>query len=543
MKKQVYLELNSRYDSFVKEYKTLTKEVVLRKAEILLKDIRDAGKTVAEPPHRNILSGMAYDLGRIIADNSDEFPPVRLMQPAEKSVEFVNRFSELGFITNIYCPPYLLISAPVGYGKTRLVQAVTALLQRQNWFCIHIDLWREKQYSIKELTYKMLREIGEEAAEVPEQAEPEKYGLEVCRAILNNLGSRRNVLILIDEAEALNDDLVKQLLEQFIPSVNNVLNNSAVPVQLRIILAGRYISNWKKSVSKIPLSLMSLPLFDFSAVYETVEKFSKSRLDMSPNYKQEFASHLMYFTGGHPGCMTEILKLDFGISDEEVVLKNESYFKTIIEPVITEIRKHIPDDLKSIFDTLSVVRRFNSRFLKLLTDNNMIRWAKDEYKLEQQLLETYLADKDKGFLKDDITRRLLAIRLSKTDLGHFTEVCNKSMLFYEERLKDLSASRPDIIAAELLFQKLQYVCHIKSGGKEEFFNSLTEVLKTLISGRESREVTEALTEQLNKDWEFRFTFNYLLKKDSYNHDYPFDELMDKIESFRQDVSVKECKNE
>ncbi len=70
----------------------------------------------------------------------------------------------------------------------------------------------------------------------------------------------------------------------------------------------------------------------------------------------------------------------------------------------------------------------------------------------------------------------------------------------------------------------------KQGDKEQFFESVTQILDKLVLGRDSRSVMESFTEILNRDWEFRFTFNYLFGEEVYDDEYPFKELMEKITS-------------
>ena len=528
--RKVYSEISSRYDNFIKKYKTLPKADMPEKAEILLQDMREAGRTVSDPPYRNILSNLAHDLGRIISEHSGEFPIVRLKPPAEKiesEIEFVGRSNEIDLITSIYSPPYLLISAPAGYGKTRLVQAVRERMQSQEWFCIHIELWRQKRYSLADLVYKILREVRDEKRENSELSTPEKCGNEVSRAIIKRL-NKKNILLLIDETESLEEDVVRQFLNRFVPRLNNILGRSGNPV--RLILAGRFISCWKQLVSELPLHLRSLPLFDFNAVGQLVENFilkSGLRSD-EPQYEKDFASHLMYFTGGHPGCMIEILKQDFIFSPTEEIVSNEDkYFETIVRPVADEIREHIPDDLRDIFDTLSVVRRFNVRLLRTFIDEKLIEWPGSEYDLENQLLQIYLVDRKGGFLYDDITRRLLSIHLRKADPDYFLRVCGKSLSFYEAELGNLKTHRPDVVAVEFLFQKLQYVCFRQDRGETEFFQGLTKMLDSLATGRDTLPVMESFTDLLSEDWEFRFYFNYLLREGRYDES-PFKILEKKI---------------
>ena len=85
-----------------------------------------------------------------------------------------------------------------------------------------------------------------------------------------------------------------------------------------------------------------------------------------------------------------------------------------------------------------------------------------------------------------------------------------------------------------LFQQLQYLFYTQQSiDKEQLFEHLTDILETLISERDSRTVVDGFIECLDNDWEFRFTFNYLLREDIYNNEYPFNELMEKVINFRK----------
>jgi hypothetical protein len=103
----------------------------------------------------------------------------------------------------------------------------------------------------------------------------------------------------------------------------------------------------------------------------------------------------------------------------------------------------------------------------------------------------------------------------------------------------VKSHRPDIIAAELLFQKLQYVCYAQEGTKDEFFKQLPEILNSLVAERETRAVLESFKELLNGDWEFRFTFNYLFREAGYDNEYPFNELAEKTDDFMK--NLQECR--
>lgn len=480
-------------------------------------------------------------------------------------IEFVNRVNEKQEITNIYCPPYLLITAPKGYGKTRLLETVKTDLEKQGTV-FYTNLLSGEFSSIQKITYGMLQQIGEKCVKelnLAESAKPEDCGYEFGKFVIKTLSTtQKNIMILMDIAESIDDNLVKDFLNEFIPAVQEQLA-VAGQINLKLILAGRYRADWKQLSVKVTLEPMLLAPFDFSPVFQTVEHFARRKNSFSSlDYRRDFASHLMYFTGGHPGCMAEILNKDFHKPIKKIISNEEEYYQTIVTHVIDEVERHIPSPLREIFVTLSIVRRFDHHLLQWFMDKELFKSPKTSVKLDKLLLQTHLVTKKSGFLQDDITRRLLAIRLRKTEPDRFITICEEAISFYRSRLKDPRCFREDIIAIELLFQTVQYLVYSTQYDADKslfelraeeirhikkcFFDTLPEILNILVSHRDSQAEVESLIELLEDDMEFRFAFNYLLQEGTrkerheerheerhYNEEYPFRDLIGAIEQFKQ----------
>ncbi len=532
-------------------------------------------------------------------------PPSSTRGEMPPLIDFVNRHDDIRSMTHIYCPPYLLVSAPKGYGKTRLIEAVEEQLKRHYWYSIRVTLSEIEFSSIQEIAGLILKKIEAGQLKNEKSATPEELGHDVGRSILKKLDkTQKNVILFVDDVGDLDDDLAEKFLNHFILAIQEILDNAGS--FFRFILAGRYESRWIQlsSALEIRLKTMLLSLFNFSSVYQTVENFcTKSHFNASPGYKKEFASYLMYCTGGHPECVVKILNKDSGLNLDKITLNENEHYEEIVSPIIEEIRACIPDgNLKNVFDTLSVVRRFTPGLLRNFIEKQLITWNHPEYELENLLLRTYLVNKESGFLKDNITRRLLAIRLRETALAHFIKVCETSISFYELSLKDSKSYRPEIIAIEQLFQQLQFFLYnpifkltepslknLKEENipgkileglkfmkdrefeeedtflnavkkqlgedqtekykkpilehaqnkvvlfKEHFLKIFNAILRTLAENH-TPAVTESFIELLKKDWEFRFTFNYLFKESIYDIELPFKELIEKAETFSLDNS-------
>jgi hypothetical protein len=222
-------------------------------------------------------------------------------------------------------------------------------------------------------------------------------------------------------------------------------------------------------------------------------------------------------------------------ADTYLLGKETQHFQKVMLPVVDEVRKvRLRDEL----DTLSPCRRFTPAFLRNFIDQGLIR-QDDEYRLADELTATYLVGRKSGFLLDDITRRLLAIRLRHEDLGRFIKICQAGRKIYADDLSDPTTTRPEIIAIELLYQELQlgYYQHaLDAKGRTElrgqFFTILDDHLHTLVAKRDAREMIANLLDALEDDWEFQFVINYFLREDVYN-EQPYQELKRRVDKFCQ----------
>lgn len=456
-------------------------------------------------------------------------------------VEFLNRVSEIQYITNPFSPRYLIISAPAGYGKTKLLEVVQTHFQRQGWLCIYTRIPRGQCYSVVDLANEILRHIAEDTSPCLEVISSKECGFEIAHALLKSVDRVQadGILLLWDEVEALEVETAKQLVDELVPALDEGLRAAGYFDVLRVIFSGRYVSNWVQFSHEIPLSLYHLTPFSFPVVQETVTRFSaNANMALAPETRQGISSHLMHLTGGHPGCMVEIMKRyrpGWPADDFLLGSKGAQLYEGIVLPVVLDIRSYIPERLLDIFDKLSVIRRFNSRLLRYLIDNNLIEWPESEHTLADALTQTYLVTREESFLQDCLTRRLLATRLHMVRPQLFVSICEKAVDFYERSLKDPETIRPDIIAVELLFQKVQHIYYQQSGDKERIFKYIPELLKCLVTGRDAIGLFQSFLSVVKEDWELKFDFNYFMRDGIYIHEGPYRELIRSIANGGKDL--------
>jgi hypothetical protein len=467
-----------------------------------------------------------------------------------KVIKFVNRDWELRKITNKYGPTYVLLVGPMGFGKTRLLEEVKFNLEKQNWSCINIDLSIKRKCRLfHEITDCFLDIFGKDNFREFNLENPEDAGSEIAYHIeqFTRRNHNKGILIQIDGAETIDINLAKELLNHFIPSFADTISQASDPLQLRFLISGRYeILTWENFHSKIPLSKIILTPFSFEFIIQTVENVdSLKELNRDYSYKNEFSAWLMYFTGGHPKCMAEIINNEYGLRINTILRRQGVLYNDIICPVIEDLKKNIYGELQSasnILMILSVVRKFNGLMLKYLIQKDIIKLSEDQqhinlWQLEEMLLQTYLIRRNEGFLQDDIARRLLSNELRIENLNLFLKICYHAIIFYEDRLSQTETHRRDIIAVELLFQKMQYIAYKENANKELFFRQVDVVLNDLVLLSEHA-IVDGFKQLLNIDWEFRFNFNYLFRNNTYEDDHPFGELIERVTMFSEKLRTE-----
>ena len=458
--------------------------------------------------------------------------------------DFVNRINEKALITNIYCSPYLIITAPSGYGKTRLLRTVKAQLAEQKWLCIHLALSRERVYTIQEITQNILQQLSMGRPVNLDKFLPEQCGRLVGRGVLNALQSSfKDVIFILDEAESLQKEVTTHWLTLLL-SVRAIINNANPPIHLRMIVAGRYLTHWKQFNSFPKFEFLSLTPFDFPSVHETVDNFAtKNALNMQPSYNQNFAAHLMYLTGGYPLGLVGILRQDYCLEIQLVAEKQVAYYRQFVRPVVLNIQRKISVNSRKIFKNLSIFRMYNTKLLQKIIDAEFVPYNDNATDLENDLATTYLVHRKNGFIQDDIVRRLFAIQLRmKVGNKKFAQLCQQAQNLYEEYLRETSYYTHSV-ALEALYQELQYkyydgdqTLEARKALLNAFFNKdgiLQKYLNMLVRKEEKYDILKNLQDvlQKGKDWEFRFTLNFFMRRDEHYTDEPYQRLLQEIDRF------------
>ncbi len=455
--------------------------------------------------------------------------------------EFTNRIRELETITNPFSPPvYQLISAPMGYGKTRLLEIAQMILKKQGWHCILLTLSQGRIYSIRQFTLDLLRELkdnGEAISDNDEElGDAQTCGQHIGITVANFFdrfkqsdNPKEKICLLVDQAERLDSPhekknfLVAEIFNTVLPAFSKVMTAQNQNIKWRFIFSGRYISEWEHRITGNNISIRSyeLKLFDPATIAETIENYAKEK-GKDPSYEtiQNIASLTLHFTGGHPKCMVPIIKDGLELLFKHVIANETQYYDETMPPVIEDIKANLPPKIYRIAETLSVVRKISRFLLEHFIQEGLINGYSSKFDVEEKLLGTFLFRRKKHFLEDAIVRKILAIHLRHYNVSLFKQICDKAIECYLETLKNAKSLEPAMLAVELLYLELQSFCaegHAKPEVRAYFKERLHAILEIVQEHRDktiSLEVIEGIKELFIKDQELKLNLRYLADADT-----------------------------
>ncbi|MCP4350709.1 MAG: hypothetical protein GY795_35015 [Desulfobacterales bacterium] len=352
--------------------------------------------------------------------------------------------------------------------------------------------------------------------------------------------------------------VVKDLLEKIVPAVYNSLYSLKIfeskQKSLRMILAGRYLATMEV-IRNASIELVPYPLspFDYKIIWDSVSKYLNHESDSNTI---QISAHLLYLTGGHPGCMAEVLQKyrDQG-TPPDVFFKylGKSTSERIVREISEDIRSGLLEydkKLAEIINYLTVFRYLDSTVLKHIIDANNLSWISNGYDLSLKLTATYLFKREKYLVRDDIIRRLLVIQLRDSDPGQFSQNCQEAREIFANLIQNLTMRNRERWTIEYLFQSLQKDAAIiqypekREKLRETFLNKNVSEALQFFTDRDDilverfREERDTLIGMMDEDWEFCFTVNYYLREDEYN-EQPYIELKNKISQFFDQMLKKD----
>lgn len=471
-------------------------------------------------------------------------------------IPFINREDEIKLILSYHAPAYFLLDAPTGYGKTKLMQELKCRFEERGWAYIYVSVEGD---SLDDLEDDLARGFDPTCIGVPPRNPRLPMGAwlggmlrRFCEDIV--IAKRKEGLVLlIDLDKSPSLPVAEELLQKIIPQIQECLRPldffARGHNRFRVVLAGRHLPS---RVRNTPLKLSILQLSPFD--YEVIRASSREYL---PNHAEEsldqISAHLLHMTGGHPGCMARVLETykRLGQAPDRFLEFCDETVRELVKQTVDKVHSDTPnysERLCKTLDRLSIHRHLDYAILRCMIEKGEIPKAEDEHCLADELTATYLFTRKGRLLRDDITRRLLALRLRHENPQNFAAYCLQARDMCAERLREPGIQMPEKWTIEYLFQSLQQHANDtqryerRTEAREAFLEEdVPLALRMFVDvGNMPKDVTEeqnALLQELEEDWEFRFVVNYYLREDQYN-DSPYDELLKQVERFFEQKQEK-----
>lgn len=503
-------------------------------------------------------SGHVYSLLNYFRADWPKLPQVHPEPPTPANVRFVNRDREFRSACDLSAPSFIIFDAPWGYGKTSLLEAIEIDHFYKGWLSAFVDLRKDTKNAADAASQVAI----EADCYPPVDTEIAKQGDTLALQLQDRISRYKapGFLLLIDNVDRLPESEIEPFFGGFLQAIRSRLGTS-----LRVRLAGTYLANRLDLAELFFLSVQLLEPFKFQTVRETTRlvlcpgeqgwEASSTNEVLLPKKIDSIAAHLMYITGGHPGCMIRVLnqlkQVDLGASPDEIFQMYQEILgkicKGYTDRVAAQIHKALQEPLSQIFEMLSVFRKYNVRLLKAILTALQPQCPQDPelekrvLKLEEDLTATYIVRRVDRFIQDDIMRRMLSLWLFRTKRSKFLEWCRQATQIYEDDLKTIGRE-PETIAIEGLYQELRYgYCRNESTLekrktlRDEFFapdGALDRYLRRLCGHNEAafEDTRRNLLNALKADWEFRFSINFFLRGNYYD-DEPYKQMCEAIEKF------------
>lgn len=469
-------------------------------------------------------------------------------------LRFTNRESELD--EAIYNPrgQYLYFQAPTGYGKTRLLGEINENLQARGW--IRVLLTVQPDLRSTNIIPTIVEQLSQQLPD-PEQTlqacskgtlieSSEAIGRWLAAVRTSKLKIFQGVAILVDIPNGTvshADMMTRAIIENVITGIWVGLEDAdyfkRVRHGYRVIVTGRSEGKYFANLSYPQFERKVLKPLEYKHVKRICEEIVQ---DLSAHV--EFAANLFFISGGHPGCISQILKEFYTRNPQNPRAFFDTFGHTlqhIMSREAHEVSLGIEANLRGRYRTLCIYRRLNDVLLETHLQDHP---TYNVYSLRQHLLAASLVEWDDihRTYAGDVVRRLMALRLRYEEPPEFKEACAQAQ---ERYLKEMQGGGElcALWAVEAWFQFFQKeferitTTAERKQLEEEFLTiQVPEVLKRLVDGRSNpASDLESLRGIVHNDWEFKFTVNYYLRDEAVDRSSwmdPFNKLIALIEKFQ-----------
>ncbi|MDF5707696.1 MAG: hypothetical protein PUP90_08440 [Nostoc sp. S4] len=477
-----------------------------------------------------------------------------LEQIDSDEIPFTNRDAAISEITTINSPPYRLVTAPEGYGKTEFLKHIHKRFQELQWCCIYAPM----------SNYENIEDLEKRLASSLQLTLPEaqlNWGERLGFLLRRNWPKwqsqgKKGIVLLIDlDGSAPKRERFNKIFENFKDFVWRIQDflkelqffkeNSR---RFRVVIAARCLIDIP--LDRIFPKLILCP-FNWEVIQDTATKYLQP-IEMTSESLALLSGHLLYLTGGHPGGIAEALRV-YRSGGYTVNWFLNSYGNELWEKSLKRCRDQIRETLTTennalyeSIEKLSIFPILNSTWiLKEAVRRFQLPFGDDSFKLNTELTKTSIFTRDKTIIKDGVTRRLLVIGLLRESPDDFQKLCNEAAQICWEYVHELKSKNDSAAAGtwsmQYFFQSLQQHAGFINCGTNSlayrqqlhriFFEQTVEQTIDIFRNTEPEQIYEFLStlkSEIEHDWEFQFLVNYYLHNDEYN-DTPYRYLIQKLD--------------
>jgi len=415
-----------------------------------------------------------------------------------EELEFINREREIDYIIDGYTN-YILIVAPLGYGKSVLIKNVAKRLYKKNYEYIDIEV--KENIQLEQLKDYLEHEL---------------------KCIKNS----DNIYITIDDINATSKNIIEDFINKTVLNLENRFK------EIKVVLTSRNIKN-RLNLERRFVERKIKP-FNLDVIKETTRNYlKKNGKDADINLIYKLSYNILYYTGGHPKCVGTILKDIVNSRDMNLYFNNKKRIFDIVERYSTKIYNNLDKDIQNIIPILSPIRRFNTQTLKTLISENLINYNGNIYDLEDKLTKTKIIERKDSFLQDDIIRKLLAINFRNHEHKNYLKIISKAKDSYIYIIKNGLTIFPHLLGIELIFLEIEdRLERAITNSKDDIYKLFKFTIK-LLTGNESNDrkldIKRVFVEQLKRDRELEFIINFYINRDKSRFIEEYGDIIERLE--------------
>jgi hypothetical protein len=377
-------------------------------------------------------------------------------------LKFVNRENEQ---TAIYSATHrlILVDAPAGYGKTRLLFRVKEKYARDGWKCAYIDLFEIS--TLRAFRRAIWSAIGLDSTVSMTSVLESDWGWK------ERLGQTGDKLILLVDAIREADP---EILAWFQNELDHCLRGLP-ETSFRVIVAGRYVNAVEKSARLKNFRRIELGDFTEEIVEEVVKasvaRFPAPNREFTNNDYDEWAKLLFSLSGGHPGVIDKLIRQVFAnkwvlptkLEEQRVI------FETHVKQELTGVKSTLDKETCDLLDVIFVFRRFNLASIDALKVDGYLSDELDSLTAIKQLTKHGLISKPSAslFYSDKLVRNLFLTQLKLFATDKYQKLNQTAQNLYDRLVQEFlngdhkyDKSTPDDFVDVCITESIYHTCQV-----------------------------------------------------------------------------------